>query len=79
LINKVAVASVLGRWSETPDGRPSATADRHFFAAIRNADHGAVEEATVRYSILRTHILHKIMAEGIEYYSEVGNSGDLLR
>ena len=73
LINKVAAASVLGRWSETPDGRPSDTADRHFFAAIRNADHGAVEEATVRYSIPRTHILHKIMAEGIEYYSEVGN------
>jgi hypothetical protein len=45
---------------ETPDGRPSDTADRHFFAAIRNADHGAVEEATVRYSIPRTHILHKI-------------------
>jgi hypothetical protein len=67
LINKVAVARVLGRWSETPDGSLSDTADRHFFAAIRNADHGAVEEATVRYSIPRTHILHKIMAEGIEY------------
>ena len=67
LVNKVAVARVLGRWSETPDGSLSDTADRHFFAAIRNTDHGAVEEATVRYSIPRTHILHKIMAEGIEY------------
>jgi hypothetical protein len=67
LIDKVAVARVLGRWSETADGSLADTADRHFFAAIRNADHGAVEEATVRYSIRRTNVLHKIMAEGIEY------------
>src|SRR3954451_12648073 len=68
LINKIAAAAVLGRWSETADRRtPGDTADRHFFAAIGRADHGAVEEATVRYSLRRTDILHKVMAEGIEY------------
>jgi hypothetical protein len=68
LIEKIAAAAVLGRWSETADRRtPGDTADRHFFAAIRQADHGAVEEATVRYSLRRTDILHKVMAEGIEY------------
>jgi hypothetical protein len=67
LIDKVAAASLLGRWSETADGRPADSADRHFFAAIRHADHGAVEEATVRYSLSRTNVLHKIMTEGIEY------------
>jgi hypothetical protein len=67
LIDKVAAASVLGRWSETANRKLEGTADRHFFAAIRHADHGAVEEATVRYSIRRTNILHKIMTEGIEY------------
>lgn len=67
LIDKVAAASLLGRWSETADGRLADTADRNFFAAIRHADHGVVEEATVRYSIRRTNILHKIMTEGIEY------------
>ena len=67
LINKVVVARVLGRWSETADGSLSDAADRHFFAAIRNTPHGAVQQATVRYSIRRDNILHKIMAEGIEY------------
>ena len=61
LIDKVAAAAVLGRWSETDP------ADRRFFAAIRQVDHGVVEEATVRYSLRSDNILHKVIAEGIEY------------
>lgn len=67
ILDKVAAAKVLGRWAETPDGKPGVTADRHIFAAIRHSKHGVVPEATVRYGIRKSNILHQIMAAGTEY------------
>jgi hypothetical protein len=63
LVDKVAAARAFGRWSEGP----GVTADRAFFAAIKDAPHGRVERATVRYGIRPTNILHRLMQEGIEF------------
>lgn len=67
MIDKVLAARALGRWSEAGTGRPGLTADRNFFAAIRQAPHGRVDEATVSYGVRPTNILRKFLADGIEF------------
>jgi hypothetical protein len=37
--------------------------DRSFFAAIRDAPHGRVDRATVRYGIRPTNVLNKFIRE----------------
>jgi hypothetical protein len=67
ILDKVAAARVLGRWAETADGRPGVTADRHVFAALKDSAHGESPQATVRYGIRKTNVLHQLMARGIEF------------
>lgn len=64
MVDKVALATVLGRWSETADGRVNELADRNFFAAIREQPHAEVAEVTVRYGIRRTNVLNHLIAGG---------------
>lgn len=63
MVDKVICARALGRWSESGTGKPGLTADRNFFAAIREAAHGAVAEATVRYAIRPTNVLHTFLKQ----------------
>lgn len=67
LVDKVAAARALGRWSETGTGGPGLTADRNFFAAIKDAPHGRVERATVRYGIRPTNVLHRFIRDNVEF------------
>lgn len=63
MVDKVAVARHLGRWSETSNGQPSATADRHFFAAISQLPFGEVTRPTVRYGIRPTNVMNRFIAD----------------
>jgi hypothetical protein len=54
VVDKLAAARALGCWTEGP----GVTSDRKFFAAIRQAPHGRVERATVRYGIRPTNVMH---------------------
>jgi hypothetical protein len=63
LIDKVICARALGRWSEGPGDM----SDRAFFAAIKEAPHGRVERATVRYGIRPTNVLHGFIRDGVEF------------
>jgi hypothetical protein len=63
LIDKIAAARALGRWSEGP----ADTSDRSFFAAIRGAPFGRVDRATVRYGIRPTNVLHGFIRQGVEF------------
>ena len=67
LVDKVAAARALGRWTENGRGVPGTDNDRFFFAAIRDAPHGRVEEATAYYSVRPTNVLLRFMAEGREF------------
>jgi hypothetical protein len=67
LIDKIAVARALGRWSESGTGRPGLTADRNFFAAIKDAPHGRVERATVRYGIRPTNVLNTFLRDNTQF------------
>jgi hypothetical protein len=67
LVDKVAAARAFGRWSESGTGKPGYTADRNFFAAIKDAPHGRVERATVRYRIRPSNVLHGFIAQGVEF------------
>ena len=63
LVDKLAAARAFGRWSEGP----GVTSDRNFFAAIREAPHGRVERATVRYGIRPTNVLNTFLRENTEF------------
>jgi hypothetical protein len=63
LIDKVAAARALGRWSEGPQD----TSDRAFFAAIKDAPHGRVDRPTVRYGIRPTNVLNKFIRENTRF------------
>lgn len=63
LVDKVAAARALGRWSEGPKDM----SDRSFFAAIKDAPHGRVERATVRYGIRPTNVLNKFLRENTQF------------
>jgi hypothetical protein len=67
LVDKVAAARAFGRWSESGTGQPGYTADRNFFAAIKDAPHASVERASVRYRIRPNNILNHFIREGIEF------------
>ena len=51
------------RWSEGP----GVTSDRNFFAAIREAPHGRVDRATVRYGIRPTNVLNQFLRESTRF------------
>lgn len=72
IVDKVLLARTLGRWSETADGKANEMADRHFFEGIRRTPFGEVTEATVRYGIRRSNILHKLMAREAREAREAG-------
>ena len=63
LVDKLAAARTFGRWSEGP----GVTSDRNFFAAIRQAPHGRVERATVRYGIRPTNVLNTFLRENTQF------------
>jgi hypothetical protein len=63
IVDRVAVARILGRWSEGP----GVESDRSFFLAMKNAPHGRVEAASVRYGIRPTNILNKLMRDGTRF------------
>lgn len=63
LVDKVAVTRAFGRWSEGP----GMTSDRSFFAAIKDAPHGRVERATVRYKVRPDNIMLQFLREGREF------------
>lgn len=63
LVDKVAVSRAFALWSEGP----GATSDRNFFAAIKDAPHGRVERATVRYKVRPTNIMLQFLREGREF------------
>ncbi len=64
LIDKVAAARALGRWSEGP----GMMSDRKFFAAIKEAAHGQVNEPTVRYFVrAQDTMFATFLREGIEF------------
>jgi hypothetical protein len=67
LVDKVAATRALGRWSESGTGEPGLTADRNFFAAIKDAPHGRVDRPTIRYRIRPTNILHRFIRERVEF------------
>lgn len=67
LVDKVLAARAFGRWSESGTGQPGLTADRNFFAAIKDAPHGRVESATVRYRIRSNNILRQFVEQGTEF------------
>ena len=67
LVDKIAATRALGRWAESGTGQPGLTADRNFFAAIRDAPHGRVERATVRYGIRPTNVLNKFIRENTQF------------
>lgn len=57
MIDKLACSQALTRWAEGP----GLASDRGFFAAIRDAPHGEVTEATVRYYIRESNILRQFI------------------
>ena len=59
MVDVVKTAPVVGRWASSGSLKPGFTADRFFFAGIRNSPYGEVTEATVFYKIRKTNILHK--------------------
>jgi hypothetical protein len=61
LVDKVAAARALGRWAESGTGKPGLTADRNFFAALKDAPHGRVDRPTVRYGIRPTNVLNNFI------------------
>ncbi|HKR88330.1 MAG TPA: hypothetical protein VJS38_09150 [Phenylobacterium sp.] len=63
LVDKLAAARAFGRWSEGP----GVTSDRNFFAALREAPHGRVERATVRYGIRPTNVLNTFLRENTQF------------
>lgn len=63
LIDKVVAARAFGRWSEGP----GMMSDRQFFAAIKDAPHGAVERPTVRYTVRPNSIFEAFMRDGVEF------------
>ena len=63
LVDKLAAARTFGRWSEGP----GVTSDRNFFAAIREAPHGRVERATVRYGIRSSNVLNTFLRENTQF------------
>ena len=67
LIDKVAAARVLARWSESGTGQPGLTADRNVFVALKEAPHGRVDRATVRYRIRPTNVMNAFIRDGTEF------------
>lgn len=63
LVDKVCCAHALGRWAESFDGRAGVTADRNFFAGIRELPSLGTGEATVMYSIRRTNVLWNLIRQ----------------
>jgi len=63
IVDRVAAARALGRWSEGP----GVTSDRGFFSALKDAPHGRVERATVRYGIRPTNVLNKFLREDTQF------------
>jgi len=63
LVDKLLAGRAFGRWAEGP----GVTSDRAFFAAIRQAAHGRVERASVRYGIRPNNVLNKFLREGTEF------------
>ena len=64
LIDKVAAARALGRWSEGP----GMMSDRQFFGAIKAAAHGQVNEPTVRYSVrAQDTMFATFLRDGVEF------------
>jgi len=59
MVDIVKTAPVIGRWASSGSLNPSITADRFFFAGIKNSPYGEVAEPTVFYNIRKTNILHK--------------------
>ena len=66
-MDKVAAARVLGRWAESGTGQPGFTADRNFFAALKDAPHGRVDRPTVRYGIRPTNVLNGFIRDNVEF------------
>jgi len=67
LLDKVICARFLSRWSETGSSQAGVTADRHFFAAIRDLPHGCVAKPTVLYGIRSTSIFHHFMKHDVKF------------
>jgi len=63
LVDKLIAARALGRWSEGPKDM----SDRSFFAALKDAPHGRVERATVRYGIRPTNVLNRFIREDTRF------------
>ena len=63
MVDIVKTAPVIGRWASSGSLRPGFTADRFFFAGIKNSPHGVVAEPTVFYKIRKTNILHRHIRE----------------
>jgi hypothetical protein len=57
LVDKIAIANHLGRWSSTLNGQQGLTADRNFFSAFSSEPHAECNDVTVLYSIRSTNIL----------------------
>ena len=67
LIDKIAGTRALGRWAESGTGKPGFTADRNFFAALKDAPHGRVDRPTVRYRIRPTNVLNRFIREDTRF------------
>jgi len=63
IIDKVAAARVLGRWTEGPGDM----SDRSVFAALKDAPHGRVERPTVRYGIRPTNVLNRLIRDNTQF------------
>lgn len=63
LVDKVAAARAFGRWS----AGPGLFSDRSFFAAIKDAPHGRVDQATVRYGIRPSSIFYTFLRESPKF------------
>lgn len=64
LVDKVVAARAFGRWSEGPGMK----SDRSFFAAIREAAHGAVERPTTRYFVRPGNdVFTDFIRDGVEF------------
>jgi hypothetical protein len=63
LVDKVAAARLMGRWAEGP----REMSDRVFFAGLKDAPHGRVERATVRYGIRPTNVLNRFIRENTRF------------
>jgi hypothetical protein len=67
MVDKTLAAEALSRWCENGTGQPGRANDRNFFAAIRRAPHGTVQEATVDYRVRSTNVMLKYLKEGREF------------